>query len=162
MNGDGTARDELIDLVLRDLSTVHGIDVKKYYDRSSRDNAHFAWNWSADPHAMGAFAFFGPQQFNDEMYAQICSPAAHGKLLFAGEATSSCHAWVAASSWRAVYGLLLTFYGKDSSQMTKFLDKYGRSEYWYEDPTDKSEDCLLQEHVRRVLFHSLAHNRSEM
>ncbi|OCH83795.1 hypothetical protein OBBRIDRAFT_742694, partial [Obba rivulosa] len=53
MNGDGTARDELIDLVLRDLSTVHGIDVKKYYDRSSRDNAHFAWNWSADPHAMG-------------------------------------------------------------------------------------------------------------
>ncbi|OCH83659.1 FAD-linked reductase [Obba rivulosa] len=163
INGDGTAREELIDLVLRDLSTVHGIDVEQYYDRGSKDNVYFAWNWSTDHNAMGAFAFFGPQQFNDEMYAQICSPAADGKLLFAGEATSSCHAWVAGaldSSWRAVYSFLLTFYGNDSKQMKEFLEKYGRSEYWYDDPEKNPDKSLLTDHLHRALNRSLA--RGEM
>jgi hypothetical protein len=46
----------------------------------------------ADTHT-GAFAFFGPQQFED-LYPHMIQPAAHQKLFFAGEALSACHACV--------------------------------------------------------------------
>ena len=43
----------------------------------------------------GAFAFFGPGVYeNGDIYSEMLQPAANGKLFFAGEATSACHAYV--------------------------------------------------------------------
>jgi monoamine oxidase len=41
---------------------------------------------------LGAFAFFGPGVYTD-IYPAILQPAARGKLFFAGEATSTGHAY---------------------------------------------------------------------
>ncbi|KAG9080006.1 hypothetical protein FRC06_007194 [Ceratobasidium sp. 370] len=43
---------------------------------------------------MGAYAFFGPGQFSS-LYPSLTRPAAERRLHFAGEAISTCHAWVA-------------------------------------------------------------------
>lgn len=44
---------------------------------------------------LGAFAFFGPGSYDkNDIYSEILQPAAHGKLFFAGEAASACHAYV--------------------------------------------------------------------
>ena len=49
INDDGTAKEHLISLVLRDLRTVHkNFQVEEYYADS-----YFAWNWYDDPNAMG-------------------------------------------------------------------------------------------------------------
>lgn len=48
---------------------------------------------------LGAFAFFGPGSYGSNgIYNKITQPAARGKLFFAGEATSTCHAYVNSSS----------------------------------------------------------------
>ena len=53
MNGDGTARPELIDLAFRDLAAVHRVaveDIRKFYT----DGEYFAWDWLHDPLTMGS------------------------------------------------------------------------------------------------------------
>lgn len=112
INSDGTADPRLIDMVLRDLSVIHdGTNVSQYYTPDASN--YYAWSWTNYPQTLGenlsgsdihklrcklcylgAYAFFGPGEFSDEMYAQLCQPAATGKLFIAGEATSSCHAYV--------------------------------------------------------------------
>ena len=43
----------------------------------------------------GGYAFFGPGVYeSSDVYSEILQPAAKGKLFFAGEATSACHAYV--------------------------------------------------------------------
>lgn len=57
---------------------------------------------------VGAFAFFGPGQFGP-MYTEVTQPAADHMLFFAGEATSTTHAWVVGaldSAVRAVYQIV--------------------------------------------------------
>ena len=52
MNGDGTGKPGLIDLVLRDLAAVHGVTVdwlKQYYT-----GEYFAWVGLHDPLTMGS------------------------------------------------------------------------------------------------------------
>lgn len=48
--------------------------------------------YDADALDIGAYAFFGPEEF-DSVYADLCQPAANGQLFIAGEATSACHAY---------------------------------------------------------------------
>ena len=107
----GSESDQLlVDLTLKNLSALHGVSVEKMGPLQ----AHFAWNWHADPHARGAFALFGPGQFGqsgegNSMFASMKAPGAKGKLHIAGEATSAHHAWVLGalnSGWRAVYNAL--------------------------------------------------------
>ena len=53
INGDGTARPELIELIFRDLAAVHGVTVgwlKSFYT----DGDHFAWDWLRNPLTMGS------------------------------------------------------------------------------------------------------------
>ena len=53
MNGDGTARPELIEMVFRDLAAVHGVTVewlKQFYTEGD----YFAWDWTHDPLTMGS------------------------------------------------------------------------------------------------------------
>ena len=52
MNGDGTGKPGLIEMVLRDLAAVHGVTVdwlKQYYT-----GEYFAWDWLHDPLTMGS------------------------------------------------------------------------------------------------------------
>lgn len=110
INTDGTVKAGLIGNVLRDLAKVHGVTVEwleKFYTRGD----YFAWDWLHDNLAMGSslfwwlfrfstvvlggYAFFGPGVYGSrDVYSEILQPAAKGKLFFAGEATSSCHAYV--------------------------------------------------------------------
>ena len=60
INGDGTGKPELIDLVFRDLAAVHGVTVewlKQFY----KDGDYFAWDWLHDPLTMGSS--FLPEAF---------------------------------------------------------------------------------------------------
>ena len=101
----------------------------------------------------GPFAFFGPDVYGSgDIYSEIIRPAANGKLFFAGEATSACHAyvihrqsfryvsdpnsinsWVAGaldSAWRAVDQYLAL--NQPASVQQKFWDLWGATEYWDE------------------------------
>lgn len=79
----------------------------------------------------GAFAFFGPGDFED-LYTSLTSPAASGRLHFAGEALSTRHAWVEGafdSAWRAVFTLLLEEPGL-RSLLPQFLSSWGTNSEW--------------------------------
>ena len=55
----------------------------------------FGGRFDASKWVLGAFAFFGPGVYgNADIYSEMLLPAAKGKLFFAGEATSTCHAYV--------------------------------------------------------------------
>jgi len=146
MNGDGTARPELIDLIFRDLAEVHGVTVEwllQFYTPGD----YFAWDWLHDPLTMGAFAFFGPGVYAaNDVYSEMLMPAATGKLFFAGEATSACHAWVAGaldSAWRAVNQYLTLNHEEDVQK--KFWNLWGETEYW-----DEASNKELVEQNRKL------------
>ncbi|QRV77268.1 Flavin containing amine oxidoreductase [Ceratobasidium sp. AG-Ba] len=77
--------------ILRDLAEVHG---KKLADLEDLYEGMFPFDWAHNPTTMGAYAFFGPGQFSS-LYSSMTRPAAGLRLHFAGEAISTCHAWVA-------------------------------------------------------------------
>ncbi|KZS88540.1 FAD/NAD(P)-binding domain-containing protein [Sistotremastrum niveocremeum HHB9708] len=145
----GKADPSLIPLVLRDLSAVHKVSYKFLTDRfdNTPENYH-AWSWIQDPLTAGAFAFFGPGEYSDPMYPKLRAPAARGKLFFAGEALSACHAWVAGalnSTWFAINSYLTLAYEKDPSEENKknldnFHINWGTSEAWDDDSTFVEED----------------------
>ena len=72
---------------------------------------HYSFDWYHDPYSVGAFALYGPSQFED-LYPYIVEPAADARLHFVGEAASTHHGWVVGaldSAYRAVYGFLYRF-----------------------------------------------------
>lgn len=94
-------------LMLRDLARLHsGNDAMSedaLFDRiSSLYVDHHAYDWSADPHTAGAFAFFRPQQFT-HLWNHLIRPA--GDVIIAGEAASPHHAWVVGALESVVHGL---------------------------------------------------------
>jgi monoamine oxidase len=93
--------DELKEVLFRGLARLHGVT----YDMiAPLYMTHHAWNWHQDPNSMGAFAAFGPTEFST-LYPHLPRPAAGGLLHFAGEATSTHHAWIVGaleSGYRAV------------------------------------------------------------
>ncbi|KAF8475407.1 amine oxidase [Gautieria morchelliformis] len=96
-----TAESILLKLILQDLSAMHEIP---YDTLKNKVKAFHEWNWYGDAFTVGAWAAFGPGQFNT-LYPEVTKPAAHGLLHFAGEATSVNHAWVAGaldSAYRCV------------------------------------------------------------
>ena len=92
---------ELKELLLQGLARLHNISldvIRPLYV------THHAWNWHQDPNTMGAFAAFGPAEFST-LYPYLSRPAGRGLLHFAGEATSTHHAWIVGaleSGYRAV------------------------------------------------------------
>lgn len=104
-------------MAIRDLAIIHNVDPQVLLKLFNPATDVHAWDWLHNPKTMGewnsfvafsvvyltfidlllgAYAFFGPGSFVDEIYAEICKPAAGMKLYIAGEATSSCHAYVSA------------------------------------------------------------------
>ncbi|KAJ0148352.1 Uncharacterized protein HZ326_9076 [Fusarium oxysporum f. sp. albedinis] len=98
----------LVDLLLRNLAELH-VDAGVTYDSLRAAYLdHYAFAWDRDPHAGGAFAFFGPGQFSN-LYPFLTRPAADGNLHIAGEAASPVHGWVEGSlesAYRAVQQFL--------------------------------------------------------
>ena len=112
INADGTGKAGLLDVVFRDLAAVHNISVERLRGFYTPDRGNcFAWDWLHDDLTMGSsffwwlfrlstvvlggFAFFGPGVYGkSDIYSEILQPTAHGKLFFAGEATSACNGYV--------------------------------------------------------------------
>ncbi|KAG0704662.1 hypothetical protein DFH29DRAFT_848626 [Suillus ampliporus] len=145
--------EELKELVLRNLAEVHNIRddflSKQYVD------IH-AWDWNHNPLTMGAFAFFGPGDFQD-LYTSLTVPNANKRLHFAGEAISTRHAWVVGaldSAWRAVYEYLLAS-GHPQTTIDKFFELSGKNIEWacpssnYADKEDdpENQNTLLRVHM---------------
>ncbi|EJD46934.1 amine oxidase, partial [Auricularia subglabra TFB-10046 SS5] len=90
LDGKPDAKDHLIDLILKDLSDMHGVPFTTL--KELMVDSH-AYGWYNHEHSGGAFALFGPGQFAS-LYPHVTSPSCNGMLHFAGEATSVHHAWV--------------------------------------------------------------------
>lgn len=98
--------ERLKNLLLRDLAQLHASDEMPYDEVlkliTPLYDTHHAWDWSEDPNAAGAFAFFRPQQFS-AMWPQLIQPS--GDVVIVGEAASPHHAWVVGALESVVHGL---------------------------------------------------------
>ncbi|KAH7885591.1 hypothetical protein F5I97DRAFT_1830693 [Phlebopus sp. FC_14] len=100
----------------------------------------------------GAFAYFGPGDFQD-LYTSLSFPAANKRLHFAGEALSTRHGWVVGaldSAWRAVYEYLKVT--KQDEKMKLFKELWGENAEWSSKSTLAKTDPgvqldLLDEHL---------------
>ncbi|KAG2151137.1 uncharacterized protein EDB93DRAFT_295054 [Suillus bovinus] len=134
----GTGKEEYIEqlkeLVLRDLAAVHKGEATYEFLLSQYKDMH-AWDWNYDPLTMGAFAQFGPGDFQD-LYTSLSAPNHNKRFHFAGEVISTRHAWVVGaldSAWRAVYEYLLASGdGSEESQaiIKKFFKLWGENVEW--------------------------------
>ncbi|KAF8638781.1 hypothetical protein AX16_010432 [Volvariella volvacea WC 439] len=151
---DTIAGQQLTDMVLSDLEDVHNLNRGTLVNEVAStppDSGVYAWNWCHDIHTMGAFAFFGPGQFED-LYDSLNAPSPNGKLHFAGEALSIRHAWVVGaldSAWRAVNEYLTLNY---QQLLPKFYAEWGTNEEWTKKSTKPGkapdvQDDLLLEHL---------------
>lgn len=104
--GSPESERRLRDLLLHDLARLHTSNEVDYAElRALLDDEyldHFAYNWNADPHTVGAFAYFGPGQFRG-MYPGLSKT--DGKHVIIGEAASAHHAWVVGALESAVRGV---------------------------------------------------------
>ncbi|KAJ6002928.1 hypothetical protein N7451_005475 [Penicillium sp. IBT 35674x] len=85
---------------------------------------HDAFDWYASPHMSGAFALFGPGQF-ETYYPHLIEPAANGHLYLAGEACNAHHVWIVGSldsSCRALTQYLSTLQ-PEVSEIAEILEK---------------------------------------
>ena len=97
---------DLISLILEDIAAIHGVSVSSL--RAEMVDYH-AQDWYHDQYSQGAFALYGPGQFQ-ELFEGVTRPAAGGYLYAGGEAASVHHAWVAGvlnSAWRCVAEILM-------------------------------------------------------
>ncbi|PPR01357.1 hypothetical protein CVT24_006311 [Panaeolus cyanescens] len=113
----------LLQRVYEDLSALHDIPVQQL--KADTLDYH-AFNWYNNPYTMGAYAFFGPGQF-DTIYKSVIEPSARGRFHFAGEAASTHHAWIAGaldSAKRSVNEILQLDF---PHYLPKFQEEHGIS-----------------------------------
>ncbi|XP_029311313.1 L-amino-acid oxidase-like [Cottoperca gobio] len=89
----GASDEDLKVLALRDLVQIHGEHIR------SLCTGVVVKRWSADPHSLGAFAFFTPYQHLE--YAEELFKS-EGRVHFAGEHTAFPHAWIETSMKSAI------------------------------------------------------------
>lgn len=99
--------DPIVQLCLRDLATLWS--TTKYPQTveqlQSLYSAHHVFAWSHNAYTAGAYALFGPGQF-EYLYPQFTIPLCGNKVSICGEATSAHHAWIAGafdSSYNAIF-----------------------------------------------------------
>ena len=114
------------------------LELQKLYD------SHFAYDWFNDKGTSGAFAYFGPGQFNN-MYPYIVRN--DGTHIIIGEASSAHHAWVVGAIESAVRGVYQFLYvnSKHSKICDTILQDYNNEkvpEPWGPIPKefDRTED----------------------
>ncbi|KAI5990285.1 hypothetical protein F5J12DRAFT_727696 [Pisolithus orientalis] len=119
----------LKELVLCNLASAHGDPITYEFLCNQFLDMHVK-DWTYDVQTMGAFAQFGPGDFQD-VYTSLTYPAANKRLHFAGEAISTRHAWVVGaldSAWRAVYEYLSVT--KQDDKMERFKELWGKNVEW--------------------------------
>ncbi|KAF4445855.1 L-amino acid oxidase [Fusarium austroafricanum] len=100
--------EELKSLVIHDLARLHAnpeeeSDYQRLYNIISDAYLdHYAYNWYANKHSVGGFAYFGPGQFQN-MYDGIIR--SDGKHIIIGEVASAHHGWVVGALESAVRGV---------------------------------------------------------
>ncbi|KAG0694126.1 hypothetical protein DFH29DRAFT_859812 [Suillus ampliporus] len=140
--------EQLKELVLRNLAEVHNVPYDFLFGQCLDV---FAWDWNHNPLTMGAFAFFGPGDFQD-LFTSLTVPNANKRLHIAGEAISTRHAWVVGaldSAWRAVYQYLLAS-GQPQTTIDKFFELWGSSIEWAHSSSnyvDGEHNTLLRAHM---------------
>jgi hypothetical protein len=164
ISAGGALKNQVKDLVLRDLSRIHDVSYDFLLDQYED---HFGWDWTHDPLTQGAFAFFGPGEFST-IYKSLTRAGAGGRLHFAGEALSIRHAWVVGaldSVWRAVKEVLWLSY---PYLLDEFERKWGNNEEWIitpetikklniPEPEDRGDGQLPKVKIDLVLLQLLAH-----
>lgn len=102
---------DLLDVILRDLTDMHGIrDTDGNIDYNFLVNLmvdNHAWDWYANEYSMGGHALFGPGQFTS-LYPKVTQPT-FGRLHLAGEATSVHHTWITGALNSAFRSLVQVF-----------------------------------------------------
>ena len=132
---DPEAPKELKDLLIDNLAKLHeGIKPDEWnYEKlheliSSEWQEYHAYDWYSDPGTTGAFAYFGPGQFQN-MYPWIVR--SDGRHMIIGEAASAHHAWVVGaleSAVRGVYQFLANPQHSANPQIQAALQAYNRGE----------------------------------
>ncbi|KAI6143733.1 hypothetical protein BKA82DRAFT_36374 [Pisolithus tinctorius] len=138
----------LKELVLRNLADAHGPPITYEFLRDQFLDMNVK-DWTYNPQTMGAFAQFGPGDFQD-VYTSLTYPAANKRLHFAGEAISTRHGWVVGaldSAWRAVYEYLSVTNQRE--KMLRFKQLWGENVEWASPPAQFHDDNsnLLDEHL---------------
>ncbi|TEB18099.1 FAD/NAD(P)-binding domain-containing protein [Coprinellus micaceus] len=125
----GAGVDSLLDeLVFENLATVHGVDVKFIREQHVRT---YSWNWNHNAWSGGAFAFFGPGQY-EYLYGALNGTAADGRLQWAGELLSVRHAWIVGaldSAWAAV--MKYHHISNRSHDLEAFYTQWGKNLEWF-------------------------------
>lgn len=102
--------EEILQLCLRDLAMLWTKNTKYPQTVEGLQDlycAHHVFAWSHDPHSAGAFALFGPGQF-EYLYKQFTVPLVGNKLSICGEAISAHHAWIS-GAFDSAYNAVLTW-----------------------------------------------------
>ncbi|KAI6141922.1 hypothetical protein BKA82DRAFT_961792 [Pisolithus tinctorius] len=138
----------LKELVLRNLANAHGDPITYEFLCNQFLDMHVK-DWTYDAQTMGAFAQFGPGDFQG-LYTSLTYPAANKRLHFAGEAISTRHAWVVGaldSAWRAVYEYLSVTNQRE--KMLRFKELWGETVEWASLPAQFHDDKsnLLDKHL---------------
>ena len=99
--------DPVVQLCLRDLVTLwEGTQHRQTVEGLlALYSAHHYFSWSHDPFTAGAYALFGPGQF-EYMYPQFTKPLCDNKFNICGEAVSAHHAWISGafdSAYNAIF-----------------------------------------------------------
>jgi monoamine oxidase len=129
---------ELKNLLFHDLARLHAkTDDKTDYERLHKIIEgeyldHFAYNWYQNPRTVGAFAYFGPEQFSN-LYKSLTQ--SDGKHIIIGEAASAHHAWVVGALESAVRGVyqFLWKHSKDKN-VNEIMEAFNYVPYEEEHP----------------------------
>lgn len=135
INRESPEKEEgLKELVLQNLAKLHSdMNSDWPYEKLLKElhelyEEHFAYDWYKDEGTSGAFAYFGPGQFQN-MYPYIIRN--DGKHVIIGEAASSHHAWVVGAIESAVRGVYQFLYSHSHSshKCSEILEKYHNNEF---------------------------------
>ncbi|KIJ46262.1 hypothetical protein M422DRAFT_778531 [Sphaerobolus stellatus SS14] len=144
MKGRDTPEEKmLLNLIMNDLSVIHGVSLDELWDQFID---YYPWDWYSSSLSLGAFGWFGPGQFKD-IYPHLTLPASvKQRLFFAGDALSANHGWVVGalnSAWRCVYSMLKAHPELNPNPkediIQKFLSSWGDTEEW--------DNKVLEKHV---------------
>lgn len=136
--------EDLKKVLFHDLARLHAKDDEEYQHLlkiiTESYSSHFAYNWSQNPHSVGAFAYFGPGQFQN-MYPWITRSGGSNHIII-GEAASAHHAWVVGALESAVRGVyqFLNSHGRWSIKATaaaRAFERTGAPPESYENDEDK-------------------------
>ncbi|KDQ16657.1 hypothetical protein BOTBODRAFT_237068 [Botryobasidium botryosum FD-172 SS1] len=146
MSGPNSTDEKLlIDLVLRELAILHDVELSLLQDQLVD---FWAKDWYADRFTNGAWASFGPTQFQ-LLYPSWGQPTAGGRLIFAGEALSEVHGWIEGalrSGYWAVYKMLR------AAQLHKELERLRKRWGLKEESEDDENDPFCRLMDKQVLY----------